>query len=216
MIRSKYRMTRIKKKARTKRKARKKTIKKATKKINQTPIKRTVRIKKKKEVKIEFDNIEQRMLILPIPAGNYGKLAGVSGAKVIISRYPNSGSRDEKSALLLYDLKEQKENVILSGTGQFRLSSDGKKMLVYSRGKYAIIKVAPKQKMDKAIDTKDLNKFLDPKEEWKQIFTDAWRIQRDYFYDKNMHGLDWDAIRKKYGDMINHANTRGDVNFYSR
>ncbi len=54
---------------------------------------------------------------------------------------------------------------------------------------------------------------VDPRAEWRQIFTDVWRIERDFFYDPNMHGVDWAAMRERYGRLLGDAVTRWDVNF---
>jgi tricorn protease len=67
--------------------------------------------------------------------------------------------------------------------------------------------------MDKKMPTGNLTMSLNPKEEWKQLFTDAWRFERDFFYDPAMHGQDWNALRKQYGDLIDNAVTRWDVNY---
>ena len=73
--------------------------------------------------------------------------------------------------------------------------------------------IAPDQKMDKKLPTNQLEMTVMPREEWKQIFNDVWRLQRDFFYDPNMHGVDWNAMQKQYGNLIDNAVTRGDVNF---
>ena len=77
----------------------------------------------------------------------------------------------------------------------------------------AVIKLAEGQKMDKMLPLKEMEMMLNPKEEWMQIFNDTWRFQRDFFYDKGMHGLDWNAMREHYGAMVKDATSRGDLNF---
>ena len=77
----------------------------------------------------------------------------------------------------------------------------------------AIVDVAPKQKMDKKLSTSSMETMVNPPEEWRQIFNDAWRIERDYFYDPNMHGVDWPAMRERYGSLLDDVITRWDLNF---
>ena len=67
--------------------------------------------------------------------------------------------------------------------------------------------------MDKPLRLNEMTMMVNPKEEWQQIFTDAWRLERDYFYDPNMHGVDWNAVRVKYAAMLKGALTREDVDF---
>jgi tricorn protease len=72
--------------------------------------------------------------------------------------------------------------------------------------------VAEGQKMDKKMPTGDMEETVDPRAEWKQIFNDVWRFERDYFYDPNMHGVDWAGLRVRYGKLLDQAVTRWDVN----
>lgn len=165
------------------------------------------------DILIDFDGFERRMIMLPPSPGNMGSVAAVSG-KVIYQRSPNSGSEDEESSIMLYDLKEQEEKTIISGVRGFRLSANGEKMLVAKNGRTAgIIDVAPDQDLKHTLALGEMEMMVDPREEWKQIFNDAWRFERDFFYDKNMHGVDWTGLRAHYGNLIEYAMNRDDVNF---
>ena len=95
----------------------------------------------------------------------------------------------------------------------FEISANGKKLLVRDGERLGIIDIGADKKLEKTIPVEKMEMMVNPREEWAQIFTDAWRFQRDFFYDKNMHGVDWDAMRVQYGDMIKDAITRNDVNF---
>jgi len=167
---------------------------------------------KSKEVKIDFDGIEQRIVILPPAAGNYGNLAAVTG-KIIFHRTPNNGSADTKKSVFYYDFDKREEKTIVDDADVFQISADEKKILVAKQNSFSVVDIAPDQKLDKKLPTNQLEMTVVPREEWKQIFADVWRLQRDYFYDKNMHGVDWNAMKKQYGDLIDNAVTRGDVNF---
>jgi len=167
---------------------------------------------KPKETKIDFDNFEQRLVILPPDAGNMGNLAAVDG-KIAFVRYPNTGSGEEKAKLMYFDLEDRKEKTILENIGGYELSADGKKMLVSQDENWSIVDFDKDQKVDKKLSLADMEMTITPQEEWKQIFTDAWRFMRDFFYDPAMHGVDWNAIRTQYGSLIEHCVSRSDVNF---
>jgi tricorn protease len=167
---------------------------------------------KVKEVKIDFDGFEQRVVILPPAAGNFGNLGAVAG-KVIYHRVPNSGSSDKKKPVVYFDFDKLEEKTIVDDADVFQISSDEKKILIAKQNSFSLVDIAPDQKMDKKLPTNQLEMTVKPREEWKQIFTDVWRLQRDFFYDKNMHGVDWAAMKTRYGGLIENAVTRGDVNF---
>ncbi len=164
-------------------------------------------------VEIDLDGFETRMEILPMTPGNYGRLEAASG-KLIFHRQARTGSpEDSKNPLLFYDLKEREEKTILEDADAYRLSFDGKKILVRKERRFAIVDAAANQKLEKTLAVQDLEATVDPRAEWRQIFHDAWRFQRDYFYDAGMHGVDWEAMKIRYGRLLEDAVTRWDVNF---
>jgi tricorn protease len=169
-------------------------------------------VPKVKEVKIDFDGFEQRVVILPPAAGNIANLQAVTG-KVIFHRMPNNGSDDKKKPVSYYDLEKREEKTILDDADAFQISADEKKILVSKQKSFSVVDIAPDQKMDKKLPTNQLEMTVVPRDEWKQIFNDVWRLDRDFFYDKNMHGVDWKAMKKQYGNLIDNAMTRGDVNY---
>jgi tricorn protease len=165
-----------------------------------------------KKIEIDLDGLESRMILLPPKAGNYRDLQAVSG-KVIYHQAPNSGSGSNGSPIKYYDIKEREEKTILEDADVFEISADGNKMLVLQNGKLAVIDIAENQKMEKPLRTAEMEMIINPMEEFRQIFLDAWRFERDYFYDKEMHGVDWVLMKERYGKMIEDAVTRWDVNF---
>jgi tricorn protease len=172
--------------------------------------------KKPKPVMIDLDDFEQRIVLLPPKAGRYEDLAAAPG-KLIYRRLPRTGATDEanadKAAVVYYDLKEREEKTILDEIHSFQLSANHKKLLVRKDKEYAIVDVKEGQKFEKKIETSGFEMNLDPVAEWRQIFNDCWRYERDYFYDPNMHGVDWQAIRERYGRLLEDAVTRWDVNY---
>ena len=168
--------------------------------------------KEVKEVKIDFADIESRVSILPVKAGNIGWLASFKG-KVAFLRNANTGSGSRSSTLMYWDMDEREEKTVISDAGSPKLTADGKMIMVSVKGKYGIIKPAENQKIEKPVPTTDLVMDLVPREEWRQIFNDTWRRHRDFFYDPDMQGVDWEAMRKQYGALIEDARSRWDVNF---
>jgi len=171
---------------------------------------------KPKPVKIDFEGFEQRVIKLPMEVGNVGPLHAVKG-KVVYLRYPAAGAskRGVPSGTLIYfDLKDRKEKTVISGIDTYDLSANGKKVIYRSKSTYGIIDLAEKKKVgDGKIATNKIKTWINPREEWRQIFNEAWRIERDFFYDSNMHGLDWKAIKKRYKAMLPYVVSREDLNY---
>jgi len=174
--------------------------------------KKTKDEKKTEPVNIDLEGFEARAVVLPPKAGQYSSLAAVKG-KVLYQRHPPTGSGDESSPIVFYDLKDREEKTILDNADGFAVSADDKKLLVVVNGDVAIVDVAPKQKMEKKLATSSMEMTVVPSEEWRQIFNDAWRLERDYFYDPNMHGVDWQAMRQRYGALLDDVVSRWDLNF---
>jgi len=168
--------------------------------------------KKTKAVEIDIEGFEERVVILPPKGRRFNNLAAVSG-KLLYRRLPRTGSGDEKSTLMFYDFEKREEKSILDDAGSFELSANRQKILVRQGQSFAIIEPKEGQKMDKRIATSGFESNLDPVAEWRQIFNDAWRLERDFFYDPGMHGVDWPAMRERYGALLNDAVTRWDVNY---
>lgn len=165
-----------------------------------------------KSVAIDFDGFEDRIVLLPMTPGNYSGLEAVSG-KLLFHQHPNAGADGRSHPIKYFDLEERETKTIIDNASGFELSADGKKLAVSSSGKVAIVDVAEGQKMDKPVDLGNMVAYVNPKNEWKQIFWDAWRLERDYFYDEDMHGLDWKAVGDQYAALIDHCVTRWDVNY---
>ena len=167
---------------------------------------------KPKPVEIDLADFEERAVLLPPKAGNYANLAAVSG-KLLYRRLPRAGAGDEKNAIVFYDLEKREEKTVVEDAGSFDLSADRKKLLVRKGTSYYVIEPKESQKLDKALATSGFEVTVDPVAEWKQIFTDAWRLERDLFYDPGLHGVDWNSMRERYGRLLDDAVTRWDVNY---
>lgn len=165
-----------------------------------------------KPVKIDFDNFESRLVILPPDAGNMGGLYAVKG-KIAFARYPNSGSGESEVSLKYYDIEEREEKTIIGNIGGYKFSQDGKRILVREANNFGIIDFGADQKIEKPLQVSDMEMTINPQEEWTQIFNDAWRMMRDFFYDPAMHGIDWNAMRTQYAALLPYCVNRSDVNF---
>src|SRR4029078_5382719 len=90
---------------------------------------------------------------------------------------------------------------------------DGKKMLVANDKKFAVVEVKEKQKFEKPMSLADIEVPFDPRAEWRQLFLDAFRFERDFFYDPGMHGVNWNAMKERYMTLLDDAVTRWGVNW---
>lgn len=161
-------------------------------------------------VEIDFSDMESRLQLLPPDAGNFGRLFPFEG-KIAYVRSPNTGSADEDSQLMFYDIDDEEEKTIMDDVNGAVQTSDGTALLVRVNNRYGIVEPNPDQRIEDAVPTDGLVMQLVPREEWQQIFDDTWRRYRDFFYDPNMHGLDWDAMYEQYGALLADARTRWDV-----
>jgi len=165
---------------------------------------------KVKPVKIDFENLESRLTILPPAAGNMIGLIATKGNLLFLKR-SNTGAETRDTSLRIYDFEERKDELVLGGVQSVSQTSDGKLLLVGLRGKFGFIKPAPKQKLKDPIPLNGLKMAWNPREEWRQIFNDTWRRYRDFFYDPAMHEVDWEEMKRRYGALIDSARTRWDV-----
>ena len=186
--------------------------------------------KETKPITIDFDGISQRVVAFPYPRGHYGQIAGIEG-KAIFTSFPSpealnpsdDDSERTRGALHAYDFKEQKKERLVSGINGFRLSRD-MKTLVYSSGvRLRVIKAGKKAEGDSKSGTKggpsrqngwiDLNRVraaVIPAAEWHQMYREAWRLQRDYFWTEDMSGVDWEHVYQRYLPLLDRIATRGE------
>ena len=172
--------------------------------------------KEAKEVKIDFEGIANRVVALPVNAGRYWNLTGVEDGLYFVAAGRNGGG------LNYFDAKSKKVTAI-GGFG-YELSADGTKMLMREGAGYKVVN-APKGPMpgggkpgeggkgDEVIDLSNMKKWVDLRTEWTQIYNEAWRQMRDFFYAPNMHGVDWPAMKEKYGKLLPYCADRNDVNY---
>ena len=168
-------------------------------------------------VSIDFDGLENRIVTVPIEAGVYDNLQAGEGGKLFYRKVsppptPTSGGSGD-SAIRVYDLATRKDEAFGPACDGFELTADRKKMLVVSRGSVSIIPTTGKPEPGKGkLNLDAVSVRVVPEAEWKQIFDEAWRINRDYFYDPGYHGADWKAMKAKYAAFLPHLSCRADLN----
>ena len=187
-------------------------------------------------VQIDFDGLPQRIIAIPgVPARQYTKLlAGVAGTVF----YQQSGAAEDDPAggrggeIMRYRLSDRRQAIFVTGVADYTVSADGRKLLYRSGGGGAgrgggggrggaaptpglflvdADRNPPQQGQGRLNAT--LRMYLDPKQEFKQIFDEGWRNQRDYLYVPNMHGTDWVKDKQMYGAFLPYVNHRADLNY---
>jgi len=163
----------------------------------------------KTDVKIDTAGIKDRIVVLPVSAGNYYAIMSVDDNVY----YLTNSESDSKTSLKTFDLKEKKETKLGSCSG-YDISADKKKMLVIKDGSYYITDL-PKTSMELKdnVDLSNMKVLVDQKAEWKEIYTECWRQMRDFFYDPNMHGVDWKKMYTKYSVLLPYVNHRADLTY---
>jgi tricorn protease len=162
-------------------------------------------------VSIDLEDMENRLVQISARPGRFGEVGSVKG-KIIYLVYPNTGVESGKSSLKYYDIEKREEKTILDEVDNYTISEDGKKILVMRGNAMAIIKAEENQKFEKPLRLSEMQMSVDPMQEWKQVFMDTWRLERDYFYDPNMHGVNWNTAKQRYEKMLAGAATREEVN----
>jgi tricorn protease len=163
-----------------------------------------------KNISIDFEGMDTRIVHIPLKAGDYSQLGSPKAGDILyVSR---SAEPPQVSKLFRYDLKERKESEVME-LDEYQLTHDGKKML-YNKGEtWGISEAGKKPEAGKGlVITSAMDVKIDPTAEWKQIFDEAWRINRDYFYDPGMHGTNWKAIKLKYEGFLRDITCRNDLN----
>ena len=156
------------------------------------------------KVVVDFVNIGNRIEVLPMPAGNY-RIMGATEEGLLYA----AGNK-----IMRYNLKEEKAEEILDGASSVILAANGKSFIYRTGKEYAVAKTEPGQKDgNNKIDLNNMTMKIDPRAEWNQIYADAFRIFRDYFYVNNLHGVDWPGIRKRYAELLPHVPSRFDLDY---
>ena len=171
-------------------------------------------------IRIDWEGMGQRILAAGIPARDYSGLSAGPEGVVFFTGAGEAGASPTAAltgpsagTLYRYELEEDEAAAFLSPVGQFTVSADGQKLLYRSGGSWGVVGTSGSPSADDGrIDTA-VRMRVDPREEWRQLFREAWRYQRDFLYVENVHGADWDAVRDMYTPWIEHVGHRSDMNY---
>jgi len=159
---------------------------------------------KPKNLKIDWDGFENRIIDIPVSPSDYRNLGIANEGELFYI-----ASKDGTPTLHKYNLKEREEESIMPAGG-FQIASGGEKMLYINKGSFGITDLGKKSK-DGALNFSDIKVKINPRNEWDNIFEETWRVNRDYFYDPGMHGVDWSAMKEKYKAFLPYVSCRSDL-----
>ncbi|MEO6254836.1 MAG: PDZ domain-containing protein [Ferruginibacter sp.] len=157
-----------------------------------------------KGVRIDWAQLDSRIIAMPIPTGDYdGLLAGPKGTVLVISG----------STLSKYIIADKKMEELVKGGSQFAVSANAEKLLFRSGPSWRVVSTAKPAGASDGTVAMNLRMELNRTEEWTQVFKEAWRYQRDYFYDRNMHGRDWQEVWEQYSPLMPYIRHRTDLTY---
>ncbi len=168
-------------------------------------------------VRIDFDGLDQRILALPLPEAGYRGLTSGAPGRLFYLRSDFAsgfGGGGGTASLRRWDLDAREEKTLVPDADAFALSADNESVLYATDGGWFIGSAKGTDIASEAdrLATDDIKVRIDPRAEWRQIYEEAWRINRDFFYDPGMHGADWPALKTKYAAFLPHLATRADLN----
>ncbi len=158
---------------------------------------------------VDFAGIVNRTFEVPGSSGNYFGLSSVED-----KLYYFKVSTRQTNRLNMYDFKNQKEVEISDKINSYMITADNKKLMAISAGNYYIIDLPnAKANLETSLNLNDVKVNVNRKQEWKQIYFECWRQMRDFFYDPNMHGVDWKGLGDRYAELLPYVNTRQDLSY---
>jgi tricorn protease len=174
-----------------------------------------------KPIQIDLEGLGSRVVQVPVPAAIYASLEARKEKIFFLSRPMEStenghpGPPAPSSTLHMYDISKREDKVLLTGIDNYDLDRDGGKVIYHAAGDdYGIIDAAPGKKVgDGKLNLATLQVRVDPREEWKEIFHEAWRVERDFYWDPEMAGLDWKMLGQRYEALLPWVAHRSDLNY---
>jgi tricorn protease len=164
-------------------------------------------------IQVEVDGIRERLLEVPVPPGNYSGLAVADKRLFYLSR---ETALPRRVSLMALDAGPKPDpKAFAEDIRGYDLSADGKRVAVRKGSAFYVVSAtaaAPVKLDDDArVDLSGWKYALDPRDDWRHHFVESWRLQRDYFYDPEMHGVDWDAMRRKYLPLVDRVRSRTEL-----
>lgn len=175
--------------------------------------------KEEEPLRIDFEGIDQRIVALPVPAKTIVALEPGKEGVVFFAEAPpaNFGNFGNGFELHRFDMEKRESESFLKGVQSFDVSANGEKMLVRTQSGWSIVETgAPPKGGDGALKTGGLTVRAEPRAEWRQMYHDAWRGERDHFCDPNLHGLDLEAASRLYEPYLDAVTHREDLNYLFR
>ncbi len=183
-------------------------------------------------VEIDLDGIERRVVPFPVPLGRYGRIQGIRG-KALFSSFPIEGTRNHnwydttptaRGALEVYDFEAQKHERLIEGISDFGVGRDGKTLLYRAGNRLRVLRAGEKAPEPRPgedpnrpgrqtgwIDLGRVKVSVRPDAEWRQMYREAWRLQREHFWAEDMSGVDWDAVYRRYLPLVDRVTTRSEL-----
>jgi tricorn protease len=174
----------------------------------------------RRPTRIDLEGLAQRFVPIPVAERNYQRLLiAADGSLFYLARKQPGSSlepppvvRGADAELYHYNFEERAEKQLRSGLVDISMSSDRNKLLL-TLGENKLETAEANEKLEaKPVDLSGLRMLVDPRQEWRQIFDEVWRMERAYFYDPNLHGLDWRAVRARYEPLVESVQRREDLN----
>ncbi|MCB9515921.1 MAG: PD40 domain-containing protein [Candidatus Latescibacteria bacterium] len=162
---------------------------------------------------IALDGLAGRLYALPVPPGNYRALSA-NGSRLFWLAWDADGADDRRLMALDIGNDDPEPVTLATGVDDYELSADGEHLLLRRGDALAVIGAdsgANADLGDAGVDLAGWRFALDPREEWRQMFVESWRLERDYFYDPAMHGLDWRAVLEKYLPLVDRVTDRAEL-----
>lgn len=167
-------------------------------------------------VKIDLVGLGTRAAELPVPAGRYGGLTAVKG-KLFFLAMDEAPDEDGGApwSIHVFDLEKREDKTVISGVNpSYAIAKDGGKVLYRKDDVVGIVEASPGKKVGEGkLATGQLMALVDPRREWMQMFDEAWRLERDFYYDPGMGGLDWKAVGERYRQLVPFVAHRADLNY---
>ncbi|HWW03569.1 MAG TPA: S41 family peptidase [Candidatus Acidoferrum sp.] len=163
-------------------------------------------------VVIDMEGLQQRVTAVPVPPGNYSELS--VNAKALYWIASGIGPTETNRLMTLSVTNDDpKPKTLVEPVKMYELSEDGKKLLIRKEDQFYVVDAGASAplKLEKSVDLKEWSYSLDPRDERRQMFIESWRLMRDYFYETNMHGIDWRAMRDKYLPLVERVTDRAEL-----
>jgi tricorn protease len=168
------------------------------------------------KVAIDFDNISQRILALPLPPKDYAAVVAGKTGELFVADLPAGADPQAPPSMTVskFDLSKRKTDQIVAGVQNFAISFNGEKILYQQGENWSIAPTAAAVKPgDGQLKVENMQVWVEPRAEWKQMFNEIWRIERDFLYDPHAHGVNLTGLSKQYSAYLDGIATRDDLNY---